>query len=125
MKVSEMRQLRDDVVKLLYLSAMGGSYDRADYSETVNARLDVVLAELDNLDQIISNQLKNWTIDRLNYVDLAIVRYAVYEMKYMETPPEIAINEALELTKKYSNLDDDNAKSFNNRLLQNIKDNLG
>ena len=125
MKVSEMRQLRDDVVKLLYLSTMGGSYDRADYSETVNARLDVVLAELDNLDQIISNQLKNWTIDRLNYVDLAIVRYAVYEMKYMETPPEIAINEALELTKKYSNLDDDNAKSFNNRLLQNIKDNLG
>jgi len=120
-----MRQLRDDVVKLLYLSTMGGSYDRADYSETVNARLDVVLAELDNLDQIISNQLKNWTIDRLNYVDLAIVRYAVYEMKYMETPPEIAINEALELTKKYSNLDDDNAKSFNNRLLQNIKDNLG
>ncbi|MDD4184259.1 MAG: transcription antitermination factor NusB [Candidatus Izemoplasmatales bacterium] len=125
MKVSEMRQLRDDVVKLLYLSTMGGSYDRADYSETVNARLDAVLAELDNLDQIISNQLKNWTIDRLNYVDLAIVRYAVYEMKYMETPPEIAINEALELTKKYSNLDDDNAKSFNNRLLQNIKDNLG
>jgi N utilization substance protein B len=125
MKVSEMLQLRDDVVKLLYLCTMGGSYDRADYSETVNARLDVVLAELDNLDQIISNQLKNWTIDRLNYVDLAIVRYAVYEMKYMETPPEIAINEALELTKKYSNLDDDNAKSFNNRLLQNIKDNLG
>lgn len=124
MKVAEMRKLREDVVKLLYLTSMGGSFVETEYSDMVIARLDQVNARLEDLDGIISAKLENWTIDRLNYVDKAIVRYAVYEMKYLDLPPEIAINEALELTKKYSNLDDDNAKSFNNRLLQNIKDDL-
>ncbi|MCK7484800.1 MAG: hypothetical protein MZU97_04095 [Bacillus subtilis] len=36
------------------------------------------------LDRIISANLVDWTIDRLNYVDLAIIRYAVYEMKYAQ-----------------------------------------
>ncbi|NLZ62021.1 MAG: transcription antitermination protein NusB [Acholeplasmataceae bacterium] len=124
MRVADKRKLREDVVTLLYLTSMGGSFLRTEYSDLVVARLDEVNEYLDVLDKIIADKLENWTIDRLNYVDKAIIRYAVYEMKYLMIPPEIAINEALELTKKYSNLDDDNAKSFNNRLLQNIKDSL-
>jgi N utilization substance protein B len=53
-----------------------------------------------------------------------IIRFAVYEMKYTETPYEIIIDEAVRLTKKYTNLDDDKAKSFNNKLLDKIKDSL-
>jgi len=73
------------------------------------------------LDKIISDNLENWTIDRLNYVDKMIIRLAVYEMKYTDTPYEIIIDEAIELTKKLTNLDDDKAKSFNNKLLDKIK----
>jgi N utilization substance protein B len=124
MRVADKRKLREDVVTLLYLTSMGGSFLRTEYSDLVVTRLDEVNEHLDVLDKIIADKLENWTIDRLNYVDKAIIRYAVYEMKYLMLPPEIVINEALELTKKYSNLDDDNAKSFNNRLLQNIKDSL-
>jgi transcription termination factor NusB len=42
-------------------------------------------------------------------------------MMVVKTPAQVAINEALEITKIYSNLDDDLAKKFNNRLLENIK----
>jgi len=74
------------------------------------------------IDNLIETHLVNWSIQRLNYVDLAIIRYAVFEIVCMDKPKEVVINEALELTKKYSNLDDDKARKFNNRLLQNIVD---
>ncbi len=115
---------RETVVKLLYLQSMGGSFANDEYAENILRILEDVLLHVDEIDQIISDNLQNWTIDRLNYVDKAIIRYAVYEMKYEDLPFEIAINEALELTKKYSNLDDDLAKSFNNKLLDNIKNSL-
>lgn len=79
---------------------------------------------IEELDAIIQRYLVNWSIGRLNYVDLAIVRYAVYEMTYLNLPKEIVMNEALELTKKFTNLDDDQARKFNNRLLQNIVDGI-
>ena len=46
--------------------------------------------------------LKSWPMDRLNKVDQAIVCIGIYELKYTETPPIVAINEAVELSKKYS-----------------------
>lgn len=54
------------------------------------------------IDAEISACLRGWTIGRLSRVDLAILRLAVYEMKYTELAPAIAINEAVELTRKFS-----------------------
>lgn len=115
---------RETVVKLLYLQSMGGSFAKEEYEENVLSILEDVFPHIEEIDMIISDNLQDWTIDRLNYVDKAIIRYAVYEMKYKDLPFEIAINEALELTKKYTNLDDDLAKSFNNKVLDNIKNKL-
>jgi N utilization substance protein B len=112
---------REETVKLLYLISVNGQYNPGDYSEEVLHNLADISERLDDIDTIISDNLIDWTIDRLNYVDKAIIRYAIYEMKYCDLPYEIAIDEAVELTKKYSNLDDDQAKSFNNRLLDNIR----
>ena len=56
----------------------------------------------------------------LNYVDRAIIRLAVSELLDGDLAKDIIINEALELTKEYSNLDDDKQVKFNNRLLDNI-----
>jgi len=116
--------IRESVIKLLYLETMGGSFNKSDYDQVVLSLLEDVLAHVDEIDRIISDNLQNWTIDRLNYVDKAIIRYAVYEMKFKQLPYEIAINEAIEMTKKYSNLDDNLATKFNNRLLDNIKNSL-
>lgn len=54
------------------------------------------------IDKMIADTLQKWTIERLSRVDLAILRLALIEIEYLRTPPKIAINEAVELAKKYS-----------------------
>ncbi len=76
------------------------------------------------IDEIIISNLKNWSLKRLNYVDRAIVRLAVYEMKYTDTPPTVVLNEAIELSKEFTQTEDFNSQAFNNRLLDDIYKNL-
>ncbi|MDE6407714.1 MAG: hypothetical protein K2K50_03825, partial [Anaeroplasmataceae bacterium] len=68
--------------------------------------------------------LEYYTIDRLNLVDKAIIRLAVSEMLEGKEPRQVIINEALEITKLYTDLGDHKAVSFNNRLLDNINKKL-
>ena len=56
----------------------------------------------EQLDGEIAACLRGWTLARLSRVDLAIMRLAVYEMQYSGLPAAVAINEAVELTRKYS-----------------------
>ena len=118
------REFRETLVKLIYQDILGGEYSLLDFDEEVKETLNRVQENYEKLDAVLEKNLLGWTIDRLNYVDLAIIRYAIFEMMFSETPERIIINEALELTKKYTNLDDDQEKKFNNRLLQNVKEYL-
>ena len=61
-----------------------------------------VLNNINDIDNIISKYLENWTIDRLGLTDQAIIRISVYELLYTNTPNLVCINEAIELSKKYS-----------------------
>ncbi|MBN1068364.1 transcription antitermination factor NusB [Clostridium sp. ZS1] len=71
-----------------------------------------------NIDEAISKNLCNWKIDRISKVNLCILRLAVYELLHdEEIPNRVAINEALEITKKYS---DEKSVSFINGVLDNI-----
>ena len=115
------RIIREEVIKLIYQDILGGDFFAEEIPSEVIENYNEIKDKYQELDEIISSNLVNWTIDRLNYVDLAIIRFATYEMLYVKTPPQVAINEALEITKIYSNLDDDLAKKFNNRVLENIK----
>jgi N utilization substance protein B len=57
----------------------------------------------EQIDKFISENLKDWTLGRISKVSLAILRCCIYEFKFGKTvPEEIAINEAVELSKKYS-----------------------
>lgn len=115
---------RELMITALYARSMSGSYEDEIMTTEMRSMIIQVEEHFSEIDEIISNHLENWTIDRLNYVDKMIIRFAVYEMKYTDTPYEVIINEAIELTKKYTNLDDDKAKSFNNKLLDKIKTSL-
>ena len=46
--------------------------------------------------------MNDWTIDRLGYTDQAILRMGIFELLYTQTPDIVAINEAVELAKQYS-----------------------
>ena len=61
-----------------------------------------VLNNLEDIDNNISKYLENWSIDRLGLTDQAIIRIGTYELLYTDTPNLVCINEAIELSKKYS-----------------------
>lgn len=80
-----------------------------------------VCENLNIVDDIIIKSLVKYTIDRLSYVDRALIRVCTYEMKFLDVPASVAINEALEITKEYSQTDNDKQVKFNNKLLDNIQ----
>lgn len=72
----------------------------------------------EEIDELIKSNLQKWKIDRISKVNLSILRLAIYEMNYVSDVPEkVAINEALEITKKYS---DEKSVSFVNGVLDKI-----
>ena len=60
---------------------------------------------------------QNWEIDRISKINLSLLKIAIYEMIYQKLPYRIAINEVVELAKRYS---DEQAQSFINGVLASI-----
>ena len=71
-------------------------------TEFLKELVEGVLNNREDIDNNISKYLENWTIDRLGLTDQAIIRISVYELLYTNTPNLVCINEAIELSKKYS-----------------------
>ena len=68
----------------------------------ISTKSNKILEKLEEIDEMINQQAKGWTTERMSKVDLTIIRLAVYEIKFDEdVPTGIAINEAVELAKKF------------------------
>ena len=105
---------REAAMQLVFEQLFGGDgeaetlVDLIDYTPGANDRayIDAVVSGVHEhaaeIDAEISACLRGWTIQRLSRVDLAILRLSVYEMKYGDVPVPVSINEAVELTRKYS-----------------------
>ena len=82
---------------------------------------DVILGINEHIDEIknlIEKNLKaDWKIDRISKVDLSLLKLAIYEIKYKEIPYKVAINECLELAKKYG---EESSKNFVNGILASV-----
>ena len=61
-----------------------------------------VITNRKQIDEYANKYLKNWSLDRLGNTDQAIIRLGIYELMYTDTPAVVAINEAVELAKLYS-----------------------
>jgi N utilization substance protein B len=61
-----------------------------------------VITHIEEIDEIANTNLKDWRIDRIDSMGRAILRMGIFELKYMDTPDLVVINEAVELAKKYS-----------------------
>lgn len=68
-------------------------------------------------EKISSNLKTNWKLERISKIDIALLKLAIYEMLYKKIPFKVAINEAVELAKKYG---EDNSASFVNGVLASI-----
>lgn len=72
----------------------------------------------EEIEKLIASNLKEkWSMERISKIDLAILKLAIFEMVYSGLPYKIAINEAVELAKKYG---EDSSKSFVNGVLASI-----
>lgn len=82
-----------------------------------------VIEKSGDIDERIRTLAHNWDFDRIAKIDLAILRLAMFEMIYrLDIPPVVSINEAIDLSKEFSNAD---AKRFINGILDRLKDQLG
>ena len=61
-----------------------------------------VTSHMAEIDELANENLKDWKIERIDSMGRAILRMGIYELKYMDTPDLVVINEAVELAKKYS-----------------------
>lgn len=76
------------------------------------------VADAATIDQQISAKSANWRIERMAVVDRNILRLAVYEMNQLQTPPAVAIDEALELARQFSG---DESVAFINGVLDAVR----
>ena len=81
-----------------------------------------VCENLADIDALISEMSEGWKTERISKVSMAVMRLCTYELKCTAVPFNIAINEAIELVKKY---DDEKAKGFVNGVLNSIAEELG
>lgn len=82
-----------------------------------------VIENCDEIDGRIRGLAQNWDFDRIARIDLAILRLAIFEMIHRkDIPPVVSINEAIDLSKQFSNAD---AKRFINGILDKLKDQVG
>ena len=110
----------DDVVRS-YWAELGES-DLDDTAREFATRLAArTLSNLELLDERIRSRAEHWRISRMAVVDRNILRLAVYEFLYEPTPRTVAINEALEIARRFSTYE---ATQFINGILDAIKRDL-
>lgn len=81
----------------------------------ISARYEAITARIAELDQAINERMEGWDVTRIGKVELTILRIGVYEILYDEdVPNSVAINEAVELAKKYGQ---ESSGSFVNAIL--------
>lgn len=107
-------ELREIIMKVIYqvniLSETELDYDVNELireqlevqNEFVNDSVNGIIEHKEEIYKLADKYLNNWSMSRLNKVDQAILALGIYELKYTETPSIVAINEAIELSKNYS-----------------------
>lgn len=125
------RNVREAAMRMLYDYGMAGSDEKVAFGDEdphvfeVGALKDSDRAYLEKIEQCLPEGLeqvdaaiaahsKKWRFERISKVDLAILRLALLEIMYLDVPPKLAVNEAVELAKKYST---EKAYQFVNGLL--------
>jgi N utilization substance protein B len=89
--------------------------DIIDYSRLL---LSGVIQQKESIDNSIETASEHWKLGRITYIDRSILRLAVFEMLFsLDVPPKVAIDEALEMAKKYGN---EESKDFINGILDKI-----
>lgn len=86
-----------------------------EYLKDIKSGIEKNADEINGL--IIRNLKDNWSLNRISKINLSLIKLAIYEMLYKELPYKVAINEVVELAKKYA---DESAPVFINGILASV-----
>ncbi len=86
-----------------------------EYLKDIKAGIEKNSEEINKL--IMSNLKENWSLNRISKINLSLIKLAIYEMVYKKLPYKVAINEVVELAKKYA---DESAPVFINGILASV-----
>ena len=86
-------------------------------NDFVNSLVNGVIEKKDELTSLVNKYMSDWTLSRLNKVDQALFLLSSYELKYLDTPSIVSINEWVEISKKYS---DEKVTKMLNGVLDNV-----
>ena len=136
MNRSAIREKAFELIYSLEIQKQDGSLNQEDLQEAVDLYIenneitdksakeyiqDAIFGIENNKEKIVNqiekNLKKDWKLDRISKIDLAILKLAIYEIQYKELPFKVVINEAVELAKKYG---EDSSKNFVNGILASI-----
>lgn len=93
--------------------------DAGEQASYIRQVVEGTVENLSVLDELIQTYSKGWEADRISVVCMAVMRLAIYEMKFIDTIPlNVSVNEAVALAKKY---DGEESAPFINGILGNIK----
>jgi transcription antitermination protein NusB len=111
---------REDLAEIYWAEL--GDFEIEEEAREFASRLAIgTLSHLDELDERIRSRAEHWRISRMAVVDRNILRLAVYEFLYEPTPRTVAINEALEIARRFSTYE---ATQFINGILDAVKRDL-
>jgi len=91
--------------------------NKTEEKELIKEKVTEVYNKLPEIDRLIDEASDRWTLNRIAKIELALLRVAVYDMKFGEVPIQVAVNEAVELAKKYG---EDQSSKFVNGILGHI-----
>jgi len=114
-QMSMRKDFSDDVKSRFISEYLDQGSSQMAYFEELNSK---IVENLDSIDNLIENSSEHWKINRIDQIDLAILRLSIGEMLYVDSiPVSASINEAVELAKKYGGA---NSSKFINGILGNI-----
>jgi N utilization substance protein B len=130
--MTKRSRAREVALQLLFQHDHNASIDRAPIERFVAARLrdaslipfcfslyDGVIAHLEDIDQRLTAAAENWRLARMATVDRNVLRLGAYELLFApETPPAVALDEAIELARRYGSAD---SPSFVNGVLDKLR----
>ena len=105
----------DEQLEMYFENEEIAAQEIKDYISDVVKGIENNIFDIQN--KISENFKKDWKIERISKINLVLLKLAIYEILYTETPYKVAINEAIELAKKYG---DDNSPNFVNGILASI-----
>ncbi|QDS87048.1 hypothetical protein EC9_12240 [Rosistilla ulvae] len=125
------RRAREITLQLLYEYDFGTERTRRDRDQFIETRMrhhqalsdfarslvGGVMNHRTEIDSLLARHSSNWSISRMAVIDRNILRLGIYEIVFAKTPGRVAINEAIELAKRYG---DRKSRGFVNGILDRI-----